>query len=180
VHVRRPRRGHDRRRRLARHRHGGGRPLTLASEIKETAALYPDRRSAILPALRLAQERYGWLSPEALQDVADALDYTPAYCLSVASFYDMFHLQPVGRHMVEVCTNVSCALAGAQQVVEAFASELGCRAGETTDDGEVTLRTIECLGGCGWASVVAIDHAYRLHVRADDVPAIVEELLSGR
>ena len=72
--------------------------------------------------------------------MADALDYTPAYCLSVASFYDMFNLEPVGRHMVEVCTNVSCALSGAQQVVEAFESELGCRAGETTEDGEVTLR----------------------------------------
>jgi NADH-quinone oxidoreductase subunit E len=132
-----------------------------------------------LPALRLAQERYGWLSPDALAEVGDALDYTPAYCLSVASFYDMFHLEPVGKHMVEVCTNISCALVGAKGVLEAFESELGCRAGETTDDGEVTLRTIECLGGCGWATVVAVDHAYRLHVQADDVPAIVEELRNG-
>ncbi len=153
--------------------------MTLATDIKDVAATYPDRQSAVLPALRLAQERYGWLSPEALQDVADALDYTPAFCLSVASFYDMFNLEPVGRHMVEVCTNVSCALSGAQQVLEAFESELSCRAGETTEDGEVTLRTIECLGGCGWATVVAVDHSYRLHVQADDVPAIVEELRDG-
>ncbi len=153
--------------------------MALAEQIQEIAQRYPDRRSAVLPALRLAQERYGWLSPEALTEVGDALDYTPAYCLSVASFYDMFHLEPVGRHMVEVCTNVSCALSGAQQVLEAFESELGCRAGETTDDGEVTLRTIECLGGCGWATVVAVDHAYRLHVQADGVPAIVEELRNG-
>jgi NADH-quinone oxidoreductase E subunit len=153
--------------------------LSLASEIRDAAATYPDRRSAVLPALRLAQERYGWLSPEALQEVADALDYTPAYCLSVASFYDMFQLEPVGRHMVEVCTNISCALSGAQQVVEAFESELECRAGATTEDGEVTLRTIECLGGCGWATVVAVDHAYRLHIQAGDVPAIVEELRNG-
>jgi len=150
--------------------------VSLATEIREVAARYPDRRSAVLPALFLAQERHGWLSPEALVEVGDALDYTPAYCLSVASFYDMFHLEPVGEHLVEVCTNVSCALAGAQQVLEAFESELGCRAGETTEDGEVTLRTIECLGGCGWATVVAVDHQYRLHVQADGVPAIVEEL----
>ena len=81
-------------------------------EIAEIAARYPDPRSAVMPALRLAQERHGWLSPEALREVADALDLTPAFCQAVASFYDMYHLAPVGRHLVEVCTNVSCALAG--------------------------------------------------------------------
>ena len=86
--------------------------------------------------------------------------------MSVASFYDMFHLEPVGRHIVEVCTNISCALVGAQQVLEAFERELGIRAGETTEDGEVTLRTIECAGGCGWGTVVAVDHRYREPVQA--------------
>ena len=117
-------------------------------------ALYPEPRSATLPALRLAQEKHGWLSPEALREVAEGLGETPAYCMAVASFYDMFHLEPVGRHLVEVCTNVSCALVGAQQVLEAFEQELGVRAGETTEDGNVTLRTIECAGGCGWGTVV--------------------------
>jgi len=149
----------------------------MRAEIAKLRKEYPEPRSIVLPALRLAQEEHGgWLPPEALREVADALDLTPAYCQAVASFYDMFHLEPVGRHLVEVCTNVSCALVGAQQVVESFESELGCRAGETTEDGEVTLRTIECLGGCGWATVVAIDERYRLHVKPEDVPAIVEEL----
>ncbi len=86
-----------------------------------------------MPALQLAQERNGgWLSEQAFRDVADALDLTPAYCLSIASFYDMFRLEPVGEHVIEVCTNVSCGLKGAQQVVEAFERELGLRAGETT------------------------------------------------
>ena len=133
-------------------------------------------RSATLPALRLAQERYGWLPPEALREVADALGETPAYCQAVASFYDMFHLEPVGRHLVEVCTNISCALVGAQQVLEAFEQELGVRAGETTEDGEFTLRTVECAGGCGWGTVVAVDHRYREPVKPEDVPGIVEEL----
>ncbi len=146
-------------------------------QVLELAGLYPDRRSAILPALRLAQERHGgWLPAQAFVEVGDALGYTPAYCKSVASFYDMFHLEPVGRHLVEVCTNISCALVGAQQVLEAFEDELGIRAGETTEDGEVTLRTIECLGGCGWATVVAVDHRYREPVKPEDVPTIVEEL----
>jgi NADH-quinone oxidoreductase subunit E len=176
VHARRLDRRLHRDRRLARHRHGRGRPLTLAEQIQELAAGYPQSRSAVLPALRLAQEEHGWLSPEALREVADALDLTPAYCKAVASFYDMFHLQPVGRHLIEVCTNISCALVGAQQVVEAFEAELGVRPGETTEDGGVTLRTIECAGGCGWGTVVAVDHRYREPVRAEDVPAIVEEL----
>jgi NADH-quinone oxidoreductase E subunit len=155
-------------------------PRELATAIEAVAGQYPDRRSAVMQALRLAQEEHGgWLPPEAFREVGDALGLTPAYCQAVASFYDMYHLAPVGRHLVEVCTNVSCALAGAQQVLETFESELGCAAGETTADGEVTLRTVECLGGCGWATVVAVDHAYRLHVRPDGVAAIVEEVRGG-
>jgi NADH-quinone oxidoreductase subunit E len=150
---------------------------TLYDEIQQVAAQYPQRRSAIIPALRLAQEAHGgWLPAEAFREVADALELTPAYCRSIASFYDMFQLEPVGKHMIEVCTNVSCALVGAQQTLEAFESELGIRAGETTPDGEFTLRTIECLGGCGWGTVVSCDHRYRHHVKAEDVPRVVEEL----
>ncbi|HEX5468506.1 MAG TPA: NAD(P)H-dependent oxidoreductase subunit E [Gaiellaceae bacterium] len=151
----------------------------LYDEIQTIAARYPQRLSAVMPALRLAQERYGWLPPDALREVAEALDVTPAYCRAVASFYDMFHLEPVGRHMIEVCTNVSCALVGAQQVLEGFESELGIHAGETSEDGEFTLRTIECAGGCGWGTVVSVDHRYREPVRPEDVTAIVEELRGG-
>ena len=145
-------------------------------QVDAIRAEYPDPRSAVLPALRLAQERHGgWLPPSALVEVGDALELTPAYCKAVASFYDMFHLAPVGRHLVEVCTNISCALVGAQSVLEAFESELGVRAGETTEDGEVTLRAVECFGGCGWGTVVAIDHRYREPVKPEDVPGIVRE-----
>jgi NADH-quinone oxidoreductase subunit E len=150
---------------------------TLHERVQELRHRYPDARSAVLPALQLAQSEHGgWLSEQAFREVADALELTPAYCLSVASFYDMFRLAPVGRHVVEVCTNVSCAVKGAQQVVEAFERTLGVATGETAADGAVTLRTVECLGGCGWATVVAIDNRHRLHVTAADVPAIVKEL----
>ena len=150
---------------------------SLADEIKRVAKQYPQSRSAILPALRLAQERHGgWLPPEAFEEVGEALGLTPAYCESVASFYDMFHLRPVGRHLVEVCTNICCALRGAQPVLEAFERELGVRPGETTEDDEFTLRAVECLGGCGWPTIVAIDDYHRRSVQAGDVPAIVEEL----
>ena len=150
------------------------------AEVAEQVAIYPDRHSAVLPALRLAQERHdGWLPPEALAEVADALEETPAYILSVASFYDMFHLELVGRHLVEVCTNLSCALVGAQQVLEAFEQELDVLPGETSEDGEFTLRAVECAGGCGWAVVVAIDDRHRLNVQPENVPAIAEELRGG-
>ena len=153
---------------------------TLYDRIQEERAKYPPgSRSAVLPALRLAQEEHGWLSPDVLREVADALEVTPAFCKSIASFYDQLHTAPVGRHLVEVCTNVSCAVVGAQQVLEAFESELGCRAGETSADGGFTLRAVECMGGCGWATIVAIDDHYRTHVKAGDVAGIVEELRDG-
>ena len=149
----------------------------MRDELRALADQYPESRSAILPALRLAQERHdGWLPPEALQEVAETLDLAPAQAEAVASFYDMLHLEPVGRHLVEVCTNLSCALVGAQQVVDAFERELGLRPGETSKDGSVTLRTIECAGGCGRAPVVVVDGRYREPVRPEDVPAIAEEV----
>ena len=149
----------------------------LTEAIVALLPLYPQRRSATIPALRLAQEAHGgWLPPEAFRIVADALELTPAYCKSVASFYDMFQLEPVGTHMIEVCTNISCALVGAQQTLEAFEQALGIKAGQTTPDGEFTLRTIECLGGCGWGTVVSCDHRYKHHVKPGDVPAVIEEL----
>ena len=152
----------------------------LTAEIRKIAEQFPDSRSATIPALRLAQQANGgWLATESFEEVGSALGLTPAYCQAVASFYDMFHLAPVGRHLVEVCTNLSCALVGAQRVVDAFESELGVAPGETTEDGEVTLRTAECLGGCGYATVVAVDNRYRQGVKPEDVPEIVGELLAG-
>jgi NADH-quinone oxidoreductase subunit E len=151
--------------------------VTFYDEVQEMRARYPEgSRSAVLPALRLAQERHGWLSREAIEETADALEVTPAYCYSIATFYDMLHLQPVGKRKIDVCTNLPCALCGAQKVLDAFEQELGIKAGETTPDGEITLRAVECLGGCGYATVVAIDDRYHQHVRAETVPEILGEL----
>jgi len=146
-------------------------------EVQEIRGGYPEgSRSAVLPALRLAQEKHGWLSREAIEETADALDVTPAYCYSVASFYDLFQFEPAGRHMIEVCTNVCCGLVNAQAVLDAFERELGVGPGETTQDGAVTLRAVECLGGCSTPTIVAVDHVYRQSVKPEDVPAILSEL----
>jgi NADH-quinone oxidoreductase E subunit len=148
----------------------------MIDQIREIAKRYPESKSAILPALRIAQEQYGWLSREAFEQVAEALDLTPAYCMSVATFYDMFQLEPVGTHMVEVCTNICCGLVNAQAVLEAFERELGVAPGGTTVDGSVTLRAVECLGGCSTPTIVAVDRRYRQSVTPEDVPGIVAEL----
>jgi len=131
-----------------------------ADEVRAIAEQYPESTSAVLPALRIAQERHGgWLPPEALEEVGEALDLTPAYC--------------------QVCTNICCGLRGAQDVLQAFERELGVQPGETTPDGAFTLRAVECIGGCGWPTVVAIDDRHRLNVSAGDVPGIVQELRGG-
>ena len=151
----------------------------MIDQIREIAKQYPESKSAILPALRIAQEQSGWLSREAFEQVAEALDLTPAYCMSVATFYDMFQLEPVGKHMVEVCTNVCCGLVNAQAVLEAFERELGVAPGGTTADGDVTLRAVECLGGCSTPTIVAVDRRFRQSVTPEDVPGIVAELQHG-
>lgn len=149
---------------------------TLIERIETMAARYPNRKSAIIPALHLAQEEHGWLPPEAFEAVAEALETTPAFAQSVASFYDMFHLTPAGRHLIEVCTNVACALNGAGGVVEEFEQQLGIHSGETTSDGQYTLRTVECLGGCGTAPTVAVNNRYKEFFERSQVKPLLSEL----
>ncbi len=148
----------------------------LRDRILDVVALYPEPRSAIIPALRLAQEEYGWLTTEAYEQVADATGFTPALCKSIASFYDMFRLHPQGTHEVCVCTNVACALVGAGDTLRAFEQALGIHAGETTPDGLVTLRAVECYGGCGWGPVVSVDERYHEPFGPDKVAELVAEL----
>jgi NADH-quinone oxidoreductase subunit E len=154
-------------------------PDGLRATIEHHMSLYPDSRSAVLPALSAAQEEYGWLSPEAIEQVAAVMRVTPAYLESVASFYDMLELHPVGRHTIYVCTNLSCQLRGARDVLDAMSQATGAPVGGSSTDGEFHLRAFECLGACDIAPMASIEGHYRGPLDAEDAHTIAAHLRDG-
>jgi NADH-quinone oxidoreductase E subunit len=146
------------------------------SEIQQLKARYPHPNSALLPALALAQKEHGWLSPEVLEEVAEVMGLSPAQVGSVASFYTMFNRRPVGKYLVQVCTNVACSLLGAEHIVEHLKRKLGINVGETTPDGLFTLLEVECLGSCGTAPVMQVNDTYYENLTAEKIDQILAEL----
>lgn len=139
---------------------------------------YPEKRAALLPALGLAQELRGYVSPESMDRIAELLDLSPAYVRGVATFYTMYNKRPVGRYLVQVCTNISCNLCGADEVFGAFLSKTDTEPGETSSDGNFTVIEAECLAGCGFPTCVQINSEYFENVTPDEVPKILEHLKS--
>lgn len=154
-------------------------PEELRATIEHHMSLYPEPRSAVLPALRAAQQLHGWLSPEAMQQVAAVMQVTPAYLESVASFYDMLELQPVGRHTIYMCTNLSCQLRGAQAVLGALVEATGAPVGGSSPDGEFHLRSFECLGACDLAPMASVEGHYRGPLTPEDAFTIAQHLSEG-
>jgi NADH:ubiquinone oxidoreductase subunit E len=152
---------------------------SLKTTIERAVAKYPDPRSAVLPALRAAQEEHGWLTPDAMREVAAVMRLTPAYLESVASFYDMFDLEPGGRHTIYVCTNLSCTLRGARPLLEALSQATGSPVNGTSADGEFRLRSFECLGACDIAPMASIEGNYRGPLEPKDAEAIAAHLRAG-
>jgi NADH-quinone oxidoreductase subunit E len=150
-------------------------PSALREEIEAHMALYPDARSATLPALAAAQRVHGWCSPEALEQVACVMRVTPAYLESVASFYDMLETTPVGRHSVYVCTNISCSLCGADELYETIRAAVAAGG-----DSQVNVRAFECLGACDIAPMASVDGVYVGPLTSADVPLLLEDLRAGR
>lgn len=149
-----------------------------AERLEKIRTRYPDNRGALLPVLSLAHEIRGHLSADSMERVAQELDLAPAYVRGVASFYTMFNMRPVGRYLIQVCTNVSCNLCGADEVTEAFLDATGTEAGDTSADGLFTVIEAECLGACGFPTTVQINERYFENVQIEDVPRIVERLRS--
>lgn len=155
-------------------------PLLETPEGRERLEMvlsrYPAKRAALLPLLGFVQEKRGWISPDDMAEVAAALEVTPAYVHSVATFYTMYNKHPVGRYFVQVCTNIACHLNRAEQVLERFLDETGTREGEISDDGLFTVIEAECLGACGFATVAQINDEYWEEITPERVPEIVAEL----
>jgi NADH-quinone oxidoreductase subunit E len=143
-------------------------------EIARLRAGYREARSALIPSLHVAQEEVGYLSEGAMAEVGEALGLPLTEVASVATFYEMFHLEPVGRHHIRICINISCHLNGCDEVVDHLCRRLGIRPGQTTADGRVTLESVQCLAACEEAPVLLIN-AER-HARV--TPAAIDELLA--
>jgi NADH-quinone oxidoreductase subunit F len=148
-------------------------PRALREQIEAAMALYPDRHSAAIPALHAAQSLYGWCSPEAIDQVASVMRVTPAYLASIASFYDMLEMAPVGHHDVYVCTNISCSLRGADALFEAVRAE-------TAGDAEFNVRAFECLGACDIAPMMSVHGDYVGPIDIERVPELIDDVRAGR
>ncbi len=144
----------------------------------EILTRYPNKRAAIMPTLWLAQKDFGYLSPETLTYVAGLLDLSPAFVASVASFYTMYYKKPMGRHHVQVCTNLSCALVGSDDILACVKQKLGISTGETTADGKFSLDEVECLASCGTGPMMQIDDDYWEGLTAEKTLEIIERLAS--
>ena len=152
----------------------------LRQRADDIVALYPRARSAMLPLLHLAQEQDGYLCDEGIAEVATLTGTTPADVRGTAAFYDMFHLEPVGRYVVGVCTNIACLLAGGEELLEHAATKLGCAVGETSEDGWFTLEETECLADCNFAPCVQVNHRYVRTTTNETFDTMVQDLREGR
>lgn len=151
-----------------------------AARARDLVALYPEPRSALIPLCHLAQEQDGWLRPEAMEEIAQLLGITPAEVRGTASFYDMLHIEPVGRYLVSICTNIACLLDGAEELLEHAEGSLGIRAGGTTADGTISLEDAECLADCDRTPCVTVNHRYVGGLSPAAFDELVEDLRAGR
>ena len=154
--------------------------IDIRQRAEGLVALYPRARSAMLPLLHLAQEQDGYLSDDGIAEVAELTGTTPADVRGTASFYDMFHLEPVGKYVVGICTNIACLLAGGDEMLSHASATLGCAVGATSDDGLFTLEETECLADCDFAPCVQVNHRYVRTTTPEAFDAVVKELRDGR
>ena len=148
------------------------------NKVKEIIARYPlgKQKSALLPVLHLAQEEFGgWLSAETMDYVASLLQITPIEVYEVATFYSMFNMKPVGKHVFEVCQTGPCMLRGSDNIIDYIKKKLSINVGETTPDGLFTLKTVECLGACGYAPMMQLGKHFREHLTPEKVDEIINE-----
>jgi NADH-quinone oxidoreductase E subunit len=145
-------------------------------QIQALMSRYPQKRSALIPSLQLAQKEAGFLSHETICEIAKLFDLKPNEVNEVASFYTMLHRKPVGKYVIQVCTNISCLLCNAEDIMSHLAGKLGIKPGETTPDGKYTLLEVECLGSCGTSPVIQINDTYYEELTPEKVDKILDSL----
>ena len=136
-------------------------------------------KSALIPLLHLSQEQNGYVTEEAMEHIAELLGLTPAEVYGTATFYEMFKFEPVGRYCVNICTNISCQLVGAWELLEHAEERLGVKAGSTTDDGQFTLEDVECIAACTEAPALQVNYRYRYRVTPESFDQLVDDLAAG-
>ncbi len=149
------------------------------NKIQKLTDKYPEgkQKSALIPALHVVQDYHeGWLSTELMDEVAEVLSITPIEVYEVATFYTMFNLKPVGKYILEVCQTGPCMLEGSDEIIEHIQQTLGIKNGQTTEDGIFTLKTVECLGACGYAPMMQLGKHYKEHLTKDKVDQIISDL----
>ena len=152
----------------------------VLDEIKELPAKYPQPRSAVMPALDLAQEELGYLTPAAMSEVAAALELDPGYVEGVATFYSLFHLAPVGKHRFYVCTNLSCMLRGANEIVDHVKNSIGVSSpAEVSADGLFSYEGVECLGACEYAPMLRVDQRYHYDLTPEKIDQLIADRKNG-
>lgn len=151
--------------------------LAIAQEI---ISRYPRPKSALIPLLHLAQEQDGWVTDDAMRHVAELTGTTPAEVKGTGSFYEMFKFHPVGKYVVNVCTNLSCQLLGGEELLAHAEATLGVKAGGTTADGMFTIEDVECIAACTEAPCLQVNYRYRLRISHDEFDQLVDDLRHGR
>ena len=147
-------------------------------KVKELIARYPEgkQKSAVIPVLHLAQQEFGgWLDVPVMDYVASLLNLTSIEVYEVATFYSMFNLKPVGRYMFEVCQTGPCMISGSDDIIDYIGEKLGIKPGQTTSDGMFTLKTVECLGACGYAPMMQMGKHYKEHLTKQKVDQVIDE-----
>lgn len=151
--------------------------LEIAHEI---ISRYPVKKSALIPLLHLAQEQDGWVSDDAMEHIAELVEVTPAEVIGTCTFYEMFKRKPVGRYLVNVCTNISCQLLGGEELLHHAEQTLGIKAGATTPDGMFTVEDVECIAACTEAPCLQINYRYFHKITTDELDAVIDDLRNGR
>jgi NADH-quinone oxidoreductase subunit E len=156
--------------------------LTLDNELlaREIISRYPRPKSALIPLLHLAQEQDGWVTDEAMEHLAELVGVTPAEVLGTCSFYEMFKRAPVGRYVINVCTNIACQIMGGEELLAHAEDSLGIRSGSTTADGMFTVEDVECIAACTEAPCLQVNYRYRHRITPEQFDRMVEDLRAGR